>query len=1606
MRLHVGERLSGSGAGDQPGGYLVTGVVCETAWSGLYSGKKVLYNFDFTSKRPRETDDKEWLDVLIRTIQYSHADDAEYVAGRRAMARAEARGILGGRHSRLWPEPVDFFEIANSRDSLAVNAAEREPVIVLAHPHGLRLDEWQKQVLPLASLLSVLAESLEFLRQAHERGLVINSLTPAAMYVDRTNRVHFVGTDMVLTPPGSAAGLPVWPVDAPFADGVRERWQKFFPPPRYAPGFAAPECVTSSRLPDVRSDFFSWGCLGYYLLTGEDPGKIAAVQGRGWANLEREHYAAMERSLRSVPPSHARNWAEQLGVPSDALVHGWPGNVLGLFRQLLHWDARRRPGSVAELRAWLVAPPTAPVAAAVAVRAPGGVAKVLIDAGEAAGDLDIVVRRASGARLDTTIPQDEIIYDGPLTSIIDDAGAPGEGDVSYSICTRKRPAVAASPSVPTHGELLRPDRDSLLRWLQGQSRANQVDAPEPACLELLYQVLDYAELSETLLASALPAVRGWAIQRLTAIQPLTARSAPADALLWRALADPLPQLRLAAARGLLNDAGPPGDARVRRVAEALGRGRIDDAIAAAFSLKQIGVDDLQIQRTVNAFEGDRPSTCPVCRIELTGRDRPEHLRAAHGYIDVFGALLPRDVALDRLWDRVFTSADAQAHAQLLELAGADEDRAQRYCAFLEMAVRARFAVPAGQREIAESLTPFDGLVSCLGRTVDASLFAGLLRCSDSRLRQIGRKLMLPALTAAIRGSKLSVADLRLLLDKLVPDDLLEEKILLCLHLPGLGLEEAMAHACLVELQQERPVFCSECRTRIRLIDLETHLRRAHGIFEYRGVRRPFAEMRALLLERICTASPDTSAWRTLAEIARDRHPQEADARLLHWLGQKLRDVPRDARSGMIAGLGEVLAGSGDGGRLIPALLRPHKLPGIQALQRWLALEIAARLRPPIDVLLMEAVLPLLSDKYVPREARLSATAALIRAVGKNGPEARRVLQAAVAGAGKLRAIEKLRQLEQLVGQAAEIDRLSAELEDQVRMDCPRCGVQLRRAQMVDHLWDCHRLMLDGRRVREPWRLMEDWLEDYRLEKDLSVLERCQSLAHKLDPGTGGRRLQRLMLRHGIEDRQALSSLLERAREKHASLCPHCYGRVPCVPPPPEPELTQSDDALEGFGYRLEVSDAGLFPRLRIESDDEVLYDGREPGRVLTRNGALALFIGPIVLAGFLVAELLSGGRLPIAAALVLATGLGLLLSGLIYLAWPAPDMAADRLVNWAWLRLASELFPDRPGPAEADYLAGLARISHDHGDRMQRAAPLEHCREIVDRMARDNAAYVPHLAALWRLSAEDEIYRGDDPCRAIAEQVGRCFAGRMPLTYAGLLLQDLASRAAENSPTWTRGQLNRLKIMLCDRAFAAGVQLPTLVDLGLVVPALKKLLATDDLEGLAQLHYLWLMQANGPWERIGRAVSAFELAATPKVGGRALDAYPDLLLAVEGAPLTLCQRGVWFQDVLFTVMPATIEVLSRRNQQRGGYELVIGTERFWFEDSPENYARLLEKWFRYFFKDFVVQAGADTGYRSAEGIRNLLARNGVSCPECKTVILPRPGEIGITADEKIVATWI
>jgi hypothetical protein len=1616
MKLHVGERLPGSGPLSHPGGYVVTGVAAETAWYGLYTGRKIFHNFDFQAKRVRETDDHEWLDVYLRTINYPRLDDPAYVAELRARVRAEARRILTNRTSNLWPEPIDVVEIPNTQDpfTFACNGdvntetgtaappgpgistlTATEPVLVFARPQGQPLARWKQNIQPLSWVLGILAELLEFIQAAHSDGLLLNGLGPGAVLVDPVGRVHYLGTDMVVEmTPGTrlaVAGTPAGPA---------LDWGRFFPPQRYPRGYSAPECFDPAGTRDRRTDLYGWATVAYFLLTADRPAQLAVNQGQPWARFESAQWSRLDRALRSIPPVHVRNWAEQLGIDGETLVQGWPHNAINVFQHCLRPEPLQRPGSVADLRAWLVVPPPPPVPAALAVRmANNEPVQIFLDVRELEPGLTIVIRRGIGFQ-PATPDEGELAAEGPPAASVTDSGwmvpvFAGEEDarpassVHYAVFTRANRDGRVTYSAATVTDTIDVSSRDIRRFAEAGAGSGSSDEPEPARVRLLFGVFDKQRLAEILLGSALPQVRGWAVARLARLP----KSAEVRTALSRALKEDAPAIRLEAARGLLESPSPPPAALVRQVAEVIGGGYTDDAIQAAWSLRQVGVPEEVVRETIAALEEDRPTVCAECGLVLRAGERSAHLSKAHGYVDCLGTLLPRPEALARLWERTFGQADHAAHDRLCELLAESTLRGEQgeaalpdYVTSLEeqLRLRAEGLLTARWQELPR-------VIACLRSNAAARRgFPQLLNSSDSPVREMGRELVLPDLAERLAGDDISARDVRRELDSLCPRKLIEEKIQLCLVLPHAGVDAAAAEDCLRELQAERPVACARCGGMVATANLETHLRRAHRIYQFRGVERSLADTWTALASAVCGSTPDYQAWTTLEIIAREELQEGADALLAGRLGQALSAVAPERRGQVVVSAAEAIGAAGSATRLALALATASQEPQAPWALAYLALELGIRVPVPLDADILAVLRPLLATKEVPPDVRLAAAAVFLRTTGKVGRAANEVLDALVGKTGKARAIERLRELERRVGKSANIDELCAHLEEQVRMVCPRCRVQLRRPAMREHLWQEHRLVLDGRRVREPWRLIEEWLVDYRMEPDAGLLDRCRELAQRVDAAGGLLQLSRLILAQGIDHPEARRDLLAEGRRQRACLCPHCYTLVPPREEPPPAELSVWHGRLSARGYRVEVSETGLVPRLEMETPRRVVFRGPEPPWRLSRKGAFLILAGIPALAALCLSVLLPAlgipALLPVMAALALTLGLSFFAA----LGWREAWPPLDRAVDFAWQMLVPQLHTPDFSIEDSAFASGLALASAGRGQRLLREENLKQLRRQTEAAVLSSFGPVRHLAAFWRLTIEDMARADLDPLPVVAGQIGRCFDGKLPFTYAGQLFDRW------QAPWWSAGNLARLRVLLCDRAFEAGLEVQDLVEIGRVTPPLAAALKSEDAAGLAHLRLLWSLRPSRPWDRFGKAISVFDLAGDPDTGRNRLDRFPDLLLAIEETPaMLICVRGIAFQDHSFTKPPRTVEVVSHEVLGDSGFDLVLDDRRFPFSSDPEEVARRLERLFRYFFHDFRSQVPAVLRWRSPAVSRTLRVQNAVPCPECKQPTVVRLGEVGI-----------
>ncbi len=495
---------------------------------------------------------------------------------------------------------------------------------------------------------------------------------------------------------------------------------------------------------------------------------------------------------------------------------------------------------------------------------------------------------------------------------------------------------------------------------------------------------------------------------------------------------------------------------------------------------------------------------------------------------------------------------------------------------------------------------------------------------------------------------------------------------------------------------------------------------------------------------------------------------------------------------------------------------------------------------PIDAVLLPPLRGLLLDRRLPVEPQLSALAAVLRTFGNDSPLAEELLQKLISGLGKARSIERLRRFETLSGSSSVLEAMCNQLEDRLRMSCPRCPTQLRRPEMIVHLWNEHQLVLDGRRVREPWGMIEEWIEFYLERPDPDLLDRCRILAQRLDADDGMHRLYRLMLSRGVHDAEALRHLTEEAAELHAACCPWCYGLVPMAREVPPLILNQYRGRLSAGGYRVEISERGLRTFLEIVTPEAVLYRSREPGQFWTRRGAMIVFVGSVVLLALMLSVLPVGTSVrPIGPVLALLFVAGLA-DLLVRWQWRPRVPLGKRAHNYAWTLLAPRLHADGFRLTDSAFLAGLAQASGGDGvGPLREGLALDLAKRTENAMAAGTAP-PGHLAALRRLLVEDAVARGADPVPLVIELLARCFEGRWSLEFAEDLL------AQWRTDWWSAGNLARLRVLLCDRAFEAGFEVRNLLDAGQTAPALGAVLTTADVASLAALRLLWSLRPTRP----------------------------------------------------------------------------------------------------------------------------------------------------------------
>lgn len=711
--------------------------------------------------------------------------------------------------------------------------------------------------------------------------------------------------------------------------------------------------------------------------------------------------------------------------------------------------------------------------------------------------------------------------------------------------------------------------------------------------------------------------------------------------------------------------------------------------------------------------------------------------------------------------------------------------------------------------------------------------------------------------------------------------------------------------------------------------------------------------------------------------ATDRQGWERVRQALSIVGPK----PDDSQLPPVA---ERLANGSDAVRLLQLLAGAR-----EPVFRHLAMLLAARLPPPLPAYMIDPLCRLLLEGAGSDDMQRALAAVLVRSANRTSENLDEILHAYTVGLGKAQMVDRLHGLEAVVGRLPAIEELCARLEDKIKSRCPRCPISLPRLLMVKHLWLEHGLLVDGQTVREPWKMIEDWIGEYYLTRDSAVLAQCKALAQRIDPANGLERVQRLFLSNRIEDSEALEKILIEARRRRSTVCPHCFGLVPAPSEIEVRPLNASHGRLSLYGYLVEVSDRGLLTHFRLETPRGVLYHGREPGRLLTQKGALMALAGPFVVTALLLALMQLGDKnpslLPVVVLLMLAGIMGIISR----FAWRVRRPVQERAVDFAWTRLTPHLHEQGFSADDSVFLAGLAQLSSGHGRADRRSDALLRILGITEFAVATGSVTATHLGVLWRLVILDAAEAGIDAVPMAVSQAARCFEGKLPIAFLEQLLADWPQQELSS------GQRARLRVQLCDRAFEAGYELRELIAMGEAAPALGSALGTTNPDALAQLRLLWALRPSRSWDACGPCATAFELASDPH-NDRHFGAFPDLLFVPWDLPDGYVgSRGVFFRDIMFGFMPRAMTVRPRIFLPGGGFDLLIDDDRFWFQTDPEPIRQTLDRWFNFYFLEFRPQVKAVHEWRSPGLLDAMRLHQIVQCPECQRKLLSRLGNTGI-----------
>ncbi len=732
-----------------------------------------------------------------------------------------------------------------------------------------------------------------------------------------------------------------------------------------------------------------------------------------------------------------------------------------------------------------------------------------------------------------------------------------------------------------------------------------------------------------------------------------------------------------------------------------------------------------------------------------------------------------------------------------------------------------------------------------------------------------------------------------------------------------------------------------------------------------------------LLRESCGPAPSLAAWESLVQLLTDNFPDSPQGVLALRINGLVQGIEKSRQEAVIEILARFARGS-------PWRTELFDLFG--ASQLGISKAMALSLAIPEDLKdrnRRSLLRRLLITRHMPSQIQAQMLARLAAAIGKS-PQLERLIDAFLGVRSATRRRRRLNRLNMLMQNPETLADRIRQAQTTLLIACPRCQVRMGQPAMIRHLLTQHELILEGKRVRNAWRAVDQWLVNYRQTGERAWLRRCFELVVQLGTPVARRRLQQHMVLQKVARNAMLRRLLIEARATQTALCPYCLSQARVQVSRVFQPVIRSHGLISQQGYRVHLRDDTPIPHLTVETPDGQVFSGHEPGRWLTRQGlvmvaALPLAVGAVGLA------LLGANAALVVICLVLATSA----YGWSWLRERLEPDCDSRAIDIAWNMLCPRLLARGPTGADAEFLVSLALGSVGVGSPDARSYWLTQLREERDQAFAEGRASSTQLACLARLTIQDAAAQQVDLAALTASSLGRCWKARMSIAFAQQLLDDW------RSILWTRGCMARLRILLLDQAFGEGWEIGNLRALRDQAPALASVLELGRVNELMELRWLWSLRATAPWQNIAPSRTCFELAQEQANELPVFERHPDLLfLETQADGLAICSSGVYWRHLHFASVPRQFRITERVANHRRSYTLHVGGETVPVHYDPADLVERLDRWLGFLQDDFKKKARKSRRWTSPESLQFLPPGEFTTCPECQERFVGTPGQVG------------